>query len=163
MRGFTTRRITRLFSLTLLMAALAIVQAHAKTDFSGTWKLNTSKSEFGQMPPPDSLTEKIAHQDPDLKANVVSTGGMMGDQTYDVAYSTDGKETANKVGENEFKSTGKWDGDQIVIDTKGSFSGTEFTSKDHWELSRDGKTLTVSRHLSSAMGEMDMKMVFEKQ
>jgi hypothetical protein len=30
-------------------------------------------------------------------------------------------------------------------------------------LSADGKTLTIARHLSSAMGEADMKTVFEKQ
>jgi hypothetical protein len=50
-----------------------------------------------------------------------------------------------------------------VVETKGSFSGNEFTSKDRWSLSADGKTLNIARHLSSAMGEADMKTVFEKQ
>ena len=57
------------------------------------------------MPPPDSLSEKITHQDPSLKATVTSTGGMQGDMTYDVSYTTDGKECVNHLGENEFKST----------------------------------------------------------
>ena len=67
MRSFTIKQTTRLFSLTLLTLALGLVQAQAKTDFSGTWKLNTGKSDFGPMPPPDSMTQKITHQDPSLK------------------------------------------------------------------------------------------------
>ena len=163
MRSFPVARMTRLFAFALLTLALVAIQAQAKTDFSGTWKLNTSKTDFGPMPPPDSVTEKIAHQDPDIKANVVSAGGPMGDMTYDVAYNTEGKETTNSVGGNDFKSTAKWDGDELVVDTKGSFGGTDFTSKDRWNLSTDGKVLTVTRHLTSSMGEADMKMIFDKQ
>jgi hypothetical protein len=163
MHGFTTRRSTVLFSLTLLTLALGLVQAQAKSDFSGTWKLNAAKSDFGPIPPPDSMTEKITHQDPVLKASVATTGGPQGDVNYDVNYTTDGKECVNSVAGNEFHSTLKWDGDDLVVDTKGSFNGNEFTSKDRWTLSADGKVLTVARHLSSAMGEADIKTVFEKQ
>jgi hypothetical protein len=59
MRSLTTRQTTRLFSLALLTLAFGLVQAQAKTDFSGTWKLNASKSDFGPMPPPDTRTDKI--------------------------------------------------------------------------------------------------------
>ena len=163
MRSFTTRHTTRLFSLTILTLALGLVQAQAKSDFSGTWKMNAAKSDFGQMPPPDTLTEKITHQDPSLKVNVASTGGMQGDMTYDISYTTDGKECVNHMGDNEFKSTLNWDGNDLVVDTKGSFSGNDFTSKGRWTLSADGKTLTITQHFSSAMGEMDMKEVFDKQ
>jgi len=163
MRSFTTRQATRLFSLTLLTVALGLVQAQAKTDFSGTWKLNAGKSDFGPIPPPDSMVEKITHQDPSLKANVASTGGPQGDMTYDVTYTTDGKECVNHIGEGELKSTLNWDGDDLVVESKGSFGGNEFTAKGRWNLSSDGKTLTVTQHLSSAMGEADMKTVFDKQ
>lgn len=163
MRRFSTRYVTRLLSLAVLTAAFGLLQAQAKSDFSGTWKIDMAKSDFGPLPAPDSITEKITHQDPSLKANIASTGGMQGDVAYDVAYTTDGKECVNKVGENEFKSTLKWDGDDLVVDTKGSFGGNDFTSKDRWNLSSDGKTLTVTRHLTSAMGEADMKEVFAKQ
>jgi hypothetical protein len=50
-----------------------------------------------------------------------------------------------------------------VIDTKGSFGDNAFTMKDKWSLSADGKVLTVARHFSGGMGDMDQKMVFEKQ
>lgn len=163
MPSFYTRRMTKLFSFALLTLALGAVEAQAKSDFSGTWKLNASKSDFGPMPPPDTQTQKITHQDPDLKAKVASTGGPMGDLAYDVSYTTDGKESINTFAGNEFKSTAKWEGDDLVIETKGKFNDNEFTSKDRWTLSSDGKTLTVAQHFSSAMGEADMKMIFEKQ
>jgi len=159
---FTTRQITRPFSLMLLTLAVGLIQAQAKPNLSGTWVLNVSKSDFGPMPAPDSETHKITHADPDLKVNVAQKG-QMGDLNYDAAYSTDGKESTNNVAGNEFKSTAKWDGDDLTIDTKGSFNGTDFTAKDRWTLSADGKTLTVTRHINSAMGDMDMKMLFEKQ
>jgi hypothetical protein len=162
-RRFTTRQFTRLFSLTLLTVALGLVQAQAKSDFTGTWKINTSKSDFGPMPPPDSVTYTITHQDPSLKANVATTGGMQGDMKYDLSYTTDGKECVNHIGEGEVKSTLKWDGDDLTVETKGSFGGNDFTAKGRWNLSADGKTLTITQHYSSSMGEADVKEIFEKQ
>ena len=146
MRSSTIRQTIRISSLTLLTVALGLVQAQAKSDFSGTWKLNVTKSDFGPMPPPETGVQKITHQDPTIKANISTTGGPQGDMTYDINYSTDGKESVNKVGDNEFKSTANWEGDELVINTKGSFGGNDFTSKDRWTLSADGKTLTIARH-----------------
>ena len=152
----------RLFSLALLALALGLVQAQAKTNFSGTWKANAGKSDFGPMPPPDSIVEKIAHADPSLKVNIAQIGGP-GDMNYDLVYTTDGKECVNHMGDNEIKSTLKWEGDDLVADSKGSFDGNDFTAKDRWSLSDGGKTMTVQRHISTAGGDFDMKLVFEKQ
>jgi hypothetical protein len=152
----------RIFSFTLLTLALGLVQAQAKSDFTGTWKADTGKSDFGPMPPPDSFTEKIVQADPTIKVNVAQTGGQ-GDMTYDMVYTTDGKECVNHVMDNEFKTTLKWDGDDLVADTKGSFDGNDFTAKDRWTLSNAGKTMTVTRHIITAMGEFDMKVIMEKQ
>jgi hypothetical protein len=82
---------------------------------------------------------------------------------YDLVYTTDGKECVNHMGDNEIKSTLKWEGDDLVADSKGSFDGNDFTAKDRWSLSDGGKTMTVQRHISTAGGDFDMKLVFEKQ
>lgn len=34
--------------------------AQAKPDFSGDWKLNTSKSEFGPIPPPTAAPTRLS-------------------------------------------------------------------------------------------------------
>lgn len=152
----------KLISLTVLTAAVALVQAQAKSDFSGTWKADAAKSDFGPMPPPDSMTEKIVHADPSLKVNIAQTGGS-GDMTYDMAYTTDGKECENKMGDNPIKTKLNWDGDDLVGDSVGSFDGNDFTAKDRWTLSDGGKTMTVTRHISAGGADFDMKIVFVKQ
>jgi hypothetical protein len=161
-RTFMTRQTTRLFPLALLTLVFGMAHAQAKPNFSGTWKVNVAKSEFGAMPAPDNRTDQVTHAEPDLKVHVTQ-GSQMGDMNYDAAYTTDGKESTNTANGNVFKSTVKWDGDDLSIDTKGSFNGTEFTAKDRWTLAEDGKTMTVQRHLASAMGETDQKIVYEKQ
>ena len=61
------------------------------------------------------------------------------------------------------KSTLKWDGNALVVETKMDFQGTEVTITNRWGLSDDGKTLTVNMHFATPMGEGDAKMVYDKQ
>jgi len=143
--------------------ALAALPALAKPDFTGDWKLNTSKSTFGDVPGPDSMTIKVAHAEPKLDT-VSKQSGQMGEIEMKGSYTTDGKECLNHMGgDNEIKTTLKWDGDDLVGDSKGSFDGNEFTAKDRWTLSDGGKTMTVTRHISAGGADFDMKFVFEKQ
>lgn len=155
------RRITSALIFALLLAASA-AQALARPNFSGVWKLHSAKSDFGQMPAPDSRSDTIVHNDPDLKDSFTQTG-QMGEVTAEMKYSTDGKETSNSVRGNPIKSTAKWEGDDLVIASKVSFNGSDVTMNDRWALSADGKTLTIQRHVVSPMGETDQKIVLEKQ
>ena len=151
-----------MFATALLAVAFGLLQAQAKPNFSGTWKLNTGKSDFGAMPAPDTRADKITHEDPDLKDSFTQSG-QMGEVTAEMKYSTDGKETTNSVRGNQIKSTAKWEGDELAIAGKTSFNGADVTLNDRWSLSADGKTLTIQRHVNSPMGETDQKIVLEKQ
>lgn len=153
-----TRTIVSAFALTALTATWAL----AAPNFTGSWKLNTSKSEFGQMPPPNSMTQTITHEEPKIKVAVKQSSDM-GDFDYEREYTTDGQESTAEMRGNPVKSTVKWDGSILVVTTKGKFGDNDFTMVDRWSLSEDGKTLTVNRHFSSDMGEMDNKLVLEKQ
>ena len=104
----------RVFSVALLAAAFGLLAAQAKPNFSGTWKLNAGKSNFGPMPAPEARTDKITHQDPDLKDSFTQSGPM-GDVTAEMKYSTDGKETTSTVRGNQIKSTAKWEGDELAF------------------------------------------------
>jgi hypothetical protein len=141
---------------------LSAVPVDAKPNLSGDWKLNVSRSEFGEFPAPSSMTMKNSHEEPALKAlsKVVSDAG---EATYDLNFRTDGVETVNMAGPTELKTTSKWDGDVLVMNTKGTFGDTEVTLVDKWDLSDGGKTLTIRRHWSSSRGEFDQKLVLEKQ
>jgi len=145
-----------------LMLLLCTATAQAKPNFSGDWKMNPTKSDFGQMPAPTSMVQKITHNDPDLKI-VITQVRESGEFTNNLSYTTDGKECVNKSRMGETKSTLKWDGDTLVIESKADFQGNAVAITNKWTLSEDGKILTVNSHFSSSMGEGDTKTVYEKQ
>jgi hypothetical protein len=150
----------RLITLALLMASAGFAAA---PNFEGNWKLDGSKSDFGQFPAPSLLTQKISHSDPEITVDVKIVGEQ-GEFAFTSKYTTDGKECTNQgFGGSEAKSVLKWEGDYLMIDTKGAFGDNPYTMKDKWALSDGGKVLTILRHFSSGMGEMDQKLVFEKQ
>ena len=145
-----------------MILLLCAAVAQAKPNFSGDWKMNVAKSEFGMMPAPTSSVQKITHSDPDLKLTITQVSER-GEFTSNNAYTTDGKECVNKGRMGEIKSKLKWDGDALVIESKADFGGNDVTITDKWSLSEDGKTLTINRHFASSQGEGDAKQVFEKQ
>jgi len=146
------------------MLAVAALPALAKPDFTGEWKLNTSKSTFGDVPGPDSMTIKVKHAEPNLSTESKQSG-QMGEIEMKANYTTDGKECTNDgiMGGPPMKSTVKWDGDTLGIETKGQIMDNDFTLTQKWTLAEDGKTLKVAQHFSSSMGEFDQTLVFEKQ
>ena len=140
--------------------AIGLAQAQTKSAFNGTWKMDVAKSEFGTGPAPQSRTDRISYADPNLKDTI--TQNLRGNETtYDMNYTTDGKECANKVRGNQVKSTARWVGEELLVDSK-VFAIREATMKDRWSVSADGKTLTLQRHMSGAFNT-DQKIVFERQ
>jgi hypothetical protein len=143
-------------------AAVAASTSGARPNYSGTWKLNVSKSDFGPIPGPDSRTDVIEHNDPVLKVSTAQEGAQ-GKQEYTLNMSTDGKEATNTPGGLEVKTIGGWEANNLVMNIKLRVQDNDVAVKATWLLSEDGKTLTQNQHLSTAMGELDQKMVFEKQ
>jgi len=145
----------------ITIVALAAGFAAAKPNFTGEWKLNAAKSDFGEFPAPSKLTMTIGHDDPSLKVTTTMAGDY-GEFTWEAAYTTDGKECINKMRDNESKSTVTWDGDTLLINTKTSFGDNDMTISDKWKLAADGKSLMIERKFSSSRGETVQKMTLEK-
>jgi hypothetical protein len=148
--------------LVMAVLLLAVAPALAKPDFSGEWKMNAEKSDFGPMPPPEKMVQKVDHKDPKL-AVVSSQTGAQGELTLDQKYTTDGKESLNKFRDNDLKTVVTWDGDSLVFNSKVNFNGNDVGIDDKWALSEDGKVLTVTRHVTAPQGEFDAKIVLDKQ
>jgi hypothetical protein len=147
-----------------IAALLLLALAAPGPDFSGAWKLNLAKSDFGpNYPAPKSRTDKIDHRDPNLNITVTEQFANAAQPvTGTVRYTTDGKPCINQILGNPLKATANWDGDALVIDTWGNFNGSNITLKDRWSLSRDGRTLTVNRHFEGPKQKADQVLVFEK-
>jgi len=147
--------------LTLALPAAAAAQA---PDLSGTWVLQTDKSDFGMMPAPTSRTDVITHKDPSLtiKRSIVST--QTGSVTSELVYAIDGKEWKNKTADGqELTSTLKWDGPVLVVTSMLNTPNGEATITDRFSVSADGKTMTQDRLISIAGQEITQKMVLAKQ
>ena len=142
-----------LFAMTFLSA-----HAQAAANFTGVWKLNLAKSDYGPIPHADAMTRTINHNDPSLQISTYQKGAN-GEATTELKYTTDGKPVENKGS----KGSVKWDGDKLVVDSVISRNGAEITLHDVWSLSADGKTMTVNEHLVAPQGEFDTVQTFDKQ
>ena len=149
----------------LVLTVSALAQG-AMPNFSGTWTLDAAKSEFGPMPPPESLVMVIDHTEPTLKVKVTQKSPM-GDVANDSTYTTDGKENVNTsrspAGDQQVKSTTKWNGRTLATSRTIEAQGMSIGVEDAWELSADGKTMTVTRQLKTPQGDFSMKLALNKQ
>src|SRR5215475_5892297 len=138
------RRMAFLIAVTIAILVVAN-PALAKPNFSGSWKMVVDKSDFGPMPPPEKYESVVDHSDPDMKVKTAQSGAQ-GDFELEFKYSTE-KETTNELRGNASKSTAKWDGDALVIETKLDFQGNEIKFTERWTLSEEGKTVTIARKI----------------
>jgi hypothetical protein len=137
-----------------------------KPDFSGKWTLDIVKSDFGQMPPPDSIVAVIEHKEPKIKISAIQKG-QQGEITNERVMTTDGKENSNTLktmmGEQPITSTTKWNGKALVTAFTLAIQDMSLDVIESWELSPDGKLLTVTRDIKSQQGDFSQKTVFNKQ
>ena len=159
----------RVTLLALMAAVILPFAAHAqpKADFSGTWTLDTAKSD----PPPQGRggggggggggTQTIKQAANELS---ITSEGRGGPQT--LVYKLDGSESTNQVmgrgGAQTVKSTAKWDGSSLVIETTRDFQGTPITTKEVRRLDNGGKEMQVESTTQTPNGELKRKTVYTK-
>jgi hypothetical protein len=148
----------------VLAAALLVagtpLRAQQKPDFSGNWKMNTLKSNFGVAPAPDTFTRKIAHAEPSLAIDEEQATPIGLQQTHRKV-TTDGKESTFNVDGTDLTATATWEGTTLLLVTKVDVAGVSYN--DHMSLSPDGKTLTSVVRVDTPQGSVDVTVVFEKQ
>jgi hypothetical protein len=149
----------------LLLAGSAVAQ-NATPNFSGTWNLDVAKSDFGPAPPPDSVVMVIDHKEPTLKVTTTQKGSQ-GDTNNESTITTDGKENVNKLRamgfEQDVTSTTKWDGKKLATARSLEIQGMTIGMADSWDLSDDGKAMTIVREISTPQGNFTTKMVLNKK
>jgi len=152
----------------LCFAALAAIfalglAAAEKPNFSGVWKLNNAKSDFGPLPAgPDKFERTIDHKDPGLKMTTVQAFQGQ-ERSSDVEYTLDGKEKTVETPRGPMKVTPAWKGDNLEITVVREIQGNQIKSVETWSLSADGRTLTVKTDISTPQGDFALKFVMDKQ
>ena len=151
--------------LLIMLLGAAIGNALASgPSFNGEWRLNVGKSDFGMAPAISSRTDKIVHEDPNLRITR-SQVTAAGSGTSEYACTTDGKECKVSISGAAIKISGafKWVDNTLIFDGKGSYQGGDLVTHEKWTLSPDGATVTIQRRLSTSMGETDQTLVLAKQ
>ncbi len=170
-----------------LLAVSAFAQDNKKTDFSGSWTLDASKSKLGERARIESMTMTVTQTDKDIKVETATKrlpppagamqdgggqgGGMRrgGDGTS--VYSLDGKETTTEtegqMGKSLVKQKAELDGGKLKLSSTRIFNTqmgeVSINTKEIWTLSDDGKTLTVKRDMETPRGTNSSEMVFTKK
>jgi len=149
--------------LLILLASAAI--AANKPNLTGEWRLVAGRSQFARQAPPKSRVVQIDHREPTLRMTIVEEGAQ-GALDGTLFYSTDGVERVNDVLGNPFKANTRWDGSVLEMRSNGRFGPNEISLHDRYELSPDGRTLTLKRHFegrspSAPLDTQDQVLVHE--
>ena len=159
-----------LFLLALALAMPIAASAQAKPDFSGTWTMNAEKSD----PPPQrgggggggggggrGGGGPITIKQTATELSITSEG-RQGPQT--LTYKLDGSVSTNPGrGGMEVKSTAKWDGSTLVVETTQDMGGTAVTSTVKRRLDNGGKSLIQETSTTGGPnGPTTRKVVYDK-
>ena len=165
-----TRRMSSLVGFCgVVMAAFSIcvlvvnaVAEQPKPDFTGTWKMNPSKSRLARQHGGEGDVYKIKHSEPKVEMEHLFNGRT---ETY--SYVTDGKEhTANRSGpDGEARAKTYWDGNVLVIEKLQSTGSGSSAWTSRFALSSDGMTLSVTHHVAKSpmSGDFVEEIVYDKE
>jgi hypothetical protein len=157
----------RLLFAATMAAVILPFAAHAqgKPDFSGTWTLDTAKSD----PAPQgrggggggAATLTIKQTGTEL---AIQSEGRQGPQT--MTYKLDGSESKNEQmgrgGAQTLVSKAKWEGSSLVIDTTREIQGMSITTHEVRKLDNGGKEMQVESTTQTPNGEQKRKVVYTK-
>jgi hypothetical protein len=148
------------FSFFLILVSVATAQPN----FSGIWKMNAEKSDWGPQTAPHSVEYVIRHVGAKISFNYSQDGQM---SRVDITPDHEERITS----QNDVIATwtrAYWSGDELVLEarerrrfgTQGN-TGPSWTSR--WSLSADGKEFIIKRTIRNAGMEAEQKIVFDKQ
>jgi hypothetical protein len=146
----------------VLLAAIAMMAE--SPNFSGIWKLNLEKSDFGPQTPPQSAEYVVRHVGATVAFN----------------YTQDGKTTrVDLIPDNEERITSTTDetavwtrayfsGDVLVIESRerrrfGAQGPTGIGWTSRWSLSPDRNELIIERKIRTSDHEIDQHVIFTRQ
>ena len=153
-------------TLFVILAVTSVALASDRPDFTGEWKINLAKSDFGPYPRPTSHVRTITYSDPKLTL-VDDISGGFGEPHSARTYSLDGSGFSYEALNAKISGAAMWEGNAIVINSQGlaetPVGDATFQFTERWTLVDDGKTLRQVIHVETPQGRLDMSYVFDKQ
>jgi hypothetical protein len=159
---FSMRNLSGLFVFFLTSAGLL-----AQPNFSGTWGLNESKSNFGNSEfRMAAVTMVITQQGNTLSVESTQPGFDGGEMKQSAKYNLDGKPSENPgFMDMVRKSVISWSADKtaMTVTTTMNFDGNEFKTSETWKLSADGKVITIDQVMPMPDGEVKLTLIYDKK
>jgi hypothetical protein len=152
------RHATLLPALAMIASAGSLF-AETRPDFTGVWKLNVAKSDFGGGSSMQEVKANVKKCDTVLKYFVsgVDPGGNPFDDSVDVPI--DGKPHDMQDGQGQMSI--QWDGPALKGQTKSA--DEKMVQNFRISLEADGKTLIRDVQMITPEGESHRKEIYEKQ
>lgn len=139
-------------SLTALLSPLCLGLAATPdkpTDFSGTWEMDSTRSESANSSPPIGPVTLVIKQTP----TEVSIETRRSSQNEILVYKLDGTESKKPVQDNgPFEWRARWEGSKLVTQTHRSVNRTTVTIQETLSLDPKAKELIVDRTLTVQHG-----------
>lgn len=139
-----------------------------RTNFSGDWKLDESKSELGEFGGRVARSVKADQKENDITVTRTTPGFNGGDPvTTTLTLTYDGKVTESEgFGGSKRKSTAKWSDDGLTLTISNIMTferdgqTSEFKSTETWTM-KEG-LLSIVTQSSSPRGEFTTKAIYSK-
>jgi len=163
--------------LFIVSAFINVQAARAQSDFSGTWKLDTSASEFGGIPAAQGAIRQltIAQDKQKIKVEKLMVNPEGKEYSFSETLGFDGTVVENTVPYTSPRKISKAasvktteDGKGLVLSSKYNVeeenqSKWVFTTIELCSLSADGRTLTIAKTSIIPDRTVKIKAVYRKQ
>lgn len=154
----------RLLSISIVLIVAIAAGAAETPNFSGIWKMDLAKSDFGPQTPPQSAEYVVRHVGATVSFNYTQDG-----KTSRVDLTPDNEERiTSTTAETAVWTRSYWSGNVLVIESRErkrygtqASIGVGWTSR--WSLSADGQQLLIDRKIHTADGEIEQHVVCVKQ
>jgi hypothetical protein len=166
-------------AMVVLLLATVVTAAQAQPQFTGTWVLDRSQSQFPahgqrgkgaadtQAAPPD-IKLTVEQQGNTLKATRTMVRGTR-ERSMSETYVTDGTERTEQGRGGSSVTKATMGGDRLVVNKThtrpakdANQPASTFSRESVWTLSQDGRTLTIDTTMHSQRGDRTMKSVFTR-
>jgi len=168
LRGQIHKTLVTFMRIRWLLLAIVFFAAHswaAETpNFSGFWKMDVSKSDFGPQTSPQSAEYVIRHVGATISFNYTQDG-----KTSRVDLTPDNEERITSTTEETAVWTKSyWSGSVLVIESRerkryGTQAGIGVGWTSRWSLSPDGQQLLIERKIHTPDGDIDQHVVCVKE
>jgi hypothetical protein len=151
-------------SIIVLFLFMALTCLYAQPNFSGIWKMDPEKSDWGPQTPPLSAEYVVRHIGAKISFNYSQDGTIT---RVDITPDNEERITSNTE-DTAVWTRAYWSGNVLVLESRerkrfGTQAATGASWSSRWSLSEDGKELIIERTIRNASGEATQRMVYRKQ